>query len=158
LAEQGRSAAPEGSFLDRNRSAWTVLEATVAAAVVVEVVGIVDVVEVVLVVGMVVDIGVEVVDAVDQAENTTLGSRVEVQRAQSRVADAQGERRDFVAEEGRIAEVVVYTIVVVAGEVCWELAAGVGIESIVVGTQRQDELAEGRAVEGKAVGHIAGAG
>jgi hypothetical protein len=147
----------EGNSLDRNRSAWRVLEATVVAEVVVEVAGIVDVAGVVLVAGRAVGIGVEVVDAVDQAESTTPGLRVEVQKAQSRVVDAQGERRDFAVEEERIVEVVAYMIVVVADEACWEPAAGAGIESIVVGTQHREELAEGRAVEDKAVEHIAGA-
>jgi hypothetical protein len=93
-------------------------EATVAAEVVAEIAGIVDVAGVALVAGKVADIGVEVVDAVDQAESTTLGLRVVVQKAQSRAVDAQGERRDFAVEEGRIVEVVANMIVVVADEVC----------------------------------------
>jgi hypothetical protein len=152
LAEQGHSAVLEGNFLGRNRSAWRVPEAIVAAEVVVEVASIDDA-EVVLVVGRVVGIGVGVVGVVEQAENMTLGSRVEVQKAQSRVAGGQGERLDFAAEEGRIVEVVANMIVVAADGVCRELVAGAGIESIVVDMQLREVLAEGRAV-----GHMVDAG
>jgi hypothetical protein len=151
-AEQGHSAVLEGNFLGRNRSAWRVPEAIVAAEVVVEVASIDDA-EVVLVVGRVVGIGVGVVGVVEQAENMTLGSRVEVQKAQSRVAGGQGERLDFAAEEGRIVEVVANMIVVAADGVCRELVAGAGIESIVVDMQLREVLAEGRAV-----GHMVDAG
>jgi hypothetical protein len=137
----------EGNFLGRNRFASRVLEAIVAAEVVVGVASIVDVAEAVLVVGRAADIGVEVVGVVGQAENTTLGSRAEVQKAQSRVAGVQGERRGFAVEEGRIVEVAVNMIVVVADEVCRELVAVAGIESIVVDMQLREVPAEGRAVE-----------
>jgi hypothetical protein len=120
LAEQGHSAVLEGNFLGRNRSAWRVPEAIVAAEVVVEVASIVDA-EVVLVVGRVVGIGVGVVGG-------------------------QGERLDVAAEEGRIVEVVANMIVVAADGVCRELVAGAGIESIVVDMQLREVLAEGRAV------------
>lgn len=129
------------------------LEATAAAEIVVGVVSIVDVAEVAPVADRVVDIGVEVVGVAEQAEHTTLGSRAEVQKAQSRIVGDQRERRGFAVEAGRIAEVAVNRIVVVANEVCWGLVGGVGIESIVVDMQLREGLAEGRAVE-----NIAGAG
>jgi hypothetical protein len=138
LAEQGHSAVLEGNFLGRNRSAWRVPEAIVAAEVVVEVASIVDA-EVVLVVGRVV--------------GRVVGIGVEVQKAQSRVAGGQGERLDFAVEEGRIVEVVANMIVVAADGVCRELVAGAGIESIVVDMQLREVLAEGRAV-----GHMVDAG
>jgi hypothetical protein len=153
LAAQGHSAVLEGNFLGRNRSAWRVPEAIVAVEVVVGVAGIVDVAEAVLVVGRAVGIGVGVVDAVGQAENTTQGSRVEVQKVQSRAAGGQGERLDFAVEKGRIVEVVANMIVVVADGVCRALVAVAGIESIVVDMQLREVPAEGRAVE-----HMAGAG
>jgi hypothetical protein len=152
LAEQGHSAVLEGNSLGRNRSVWRAPEAIVAAEVVVEVAGIVDVVEVVLV-GRAVGIGVGVVGAVGRVVNTTLGLRVEGLKAQSKVAGGQGERRGFAVEEGRIVEVVANMIVVVADEVCRELVAGAGIESIVVDMQLREVPAEGRAVE-----HMVGAG
>jgi hypothetical protein len=151
LAEQGHSAVLEGNFLGRNRSAWRVPEAIVE--VVVGVANIVDVAEAVLVVGRAVGIGVGVVDAVGQAENTTQGSRVEVQKVQSRAAGGQGERPGFAVEWGRIVEVVANMIVVVADGVCRALVAVAGIESIVVDMQLREVPAEGMAVE-----RMAGAG
>jgi hypothetical protein len=143
----------EGNSLDHSRCEWKELEAIVAAEAVAEVAGIVGVAEVVLVVGKAVGIGVVVVvDVVGEAEYTTLGLRVEGQKAQSRIAGVQEERRGFAVEEGRIVEVVANSLVV-AGEECWGLAAGAGIESIVVDTQTREGLVEGRAVE-----HMAGAG
>ena len=123
------------------------LEATAAAEIVVGVVSIVDVAEVAPVADRVVDIGVEVVGVAEQAEHTTLGSRAEVQKAQSRIVGDQRERRGFAVEAGRIAEVAVNRIVVVANEVCWGLVGGAGIEGIVVDIRRLEELAEGRVVE-----------
>jgi hypothetical protein len=151
-AEQGHSAVLEGNFLGRNRSAWRVPEAIVAAEVVVEVASIVDVAEVALV-GRAVGIGVEVVGDVGQAGNMTLGLRVEGRKAQSRVAGGQGERRGFAVEEGRIVEVVANMIVVVADGECRELVVVAGIEGIVVDMQLRGVPAGGRAV-----GHMAGAG
>jgi hypothetical protein len=166
LAEQGHSAVLEGNFLGRNRSAWRVPEAIVEvvvgvanivdvaeAVLVVGVANIVDVAEAVLVVGRAVGIGVGVVDAVGQAENTTQGSRVEVQKVQSRAAGGQGERPGFAVEWGRIVEVVANMIVVVADGVCRALVAVAGIESIVVDMQLREVPAEGMAVE-----RMAGAG
>jgi hypothetical protein len=147
LAEQGHSVVLEGNFLGRNRSAWKVPEAIVAVEVVVEVAGTVDVAEAVLVVDRAVGIGVGAADVVGQAGNMTLGSRVEVQKAQSRVVGDQGERQGFAVEEGRIVEVVANMIVVVADGVCRELVAGAGIESIVVDMQLREVPAEDRAVE-----------
>lgn len=123
------------------------LEATAAAEIVVEVANIVDVAEVAPVVGRAVGIGVGVVDVVEQAENMTLGSRVEVQKAQSKIVGDPRERRGFAVEEERIAGVAVNRIVVVANEVCWGLVGGAGIEGIVVDIRRLEELAEGRVVE-----------
>lgn len=123
------------------------LEATAAAEIVVEVANIVDVAEVAPVVGRAVGIGVGVVDVVEQAENMTLGSRVEVQKAQSKIVGDQRERRGFAVEEERIAGIAVNRIVVVANEVCWGLVGGAGIEGIVVDMRRLEELAEGRVVE-----------
>ena len=147
LAEQGRFVVLEGNFLDHSRYEWRASEATAAAEVAVaEVASIVGVAEEVLVVGRAVGIEVGVVDVVEEAENMTLGLRVEGQKAQSRVVGAQGERRDFAVESGHIVGVVANSLVV-ADEECWELVAGVGTESIVVGRQIREELAEGRAAE-----------
>ena len=153
LAEQGRSEVLEGNSLDHIRSAWKVPEATAAAEMVAEVANIVGAAEVALVADKAVGIEVGVVDAVGRAENTTLGSRVEEQKAQSKIAGDQREKPGFAVEEERIVEVVASMIVVVANEECWGLVGGAGIESIVVGKQRREEPAEGTAV-----GHIADAG
>ena len=123
------------------------LEATAAAEIVAGVAGIVDIAEVAPVVGRAVGIGVGVVDVVEQAENMTLGSRAEVQKAQSKIVGDQRERRGFAVEAGRIVEVAVNRIVVVADEECWGLVGGAGIEGIVVDMRRLEELAEGRVVE-----------
>lgn len=123
------------------------LEATAAAEIVGEVANIVGAAEVAPAVGRAVGIGVGVVDVVEQAENMTLGSRVEVQKAQSKIVGDPRERRGFAVEEERIAGVAVNRIVVVANEVCWGLVGGAGIEGIVVDIRRLEELAEGRVVE-----------
>ena len=155
LAGQGRSEVLEGNSLDHIHYAWKVLEATAAAAaeIVAEVANIVGAAEVALVADKAVGIEVGVVDAVGRAENTTLGSRVEEQKAQSKIAGDQREKPGFAVEEERIVEVVASMIVVVANEECWGLVGGAGIESIVVGKQRREEPAEGTAV-----GHIADVG
>lgn len=128
------------------------LGATAAAEIVAEVASIVDAAEVAPAVGRAVGSEVGVVGVVEQAENTTLGSQVEEQKAQNRIAGAQREKQGSAVEEERIAEVVGNRIVVVADEVCWELVGGAGTESIVVDRRRREELVEGRAVE-----HIADA-
>lgn len=128
------------------------LEATPAAEIVAEVANIVDAAGVAPAVGRAVGSEVGVVGVVEQAENTTLGSQVEEQKAQSRIAGAQREKQGFAVGEERIAEVVGNRIVAVADEVCWKLVGGAGTASIAVDMRRREELVEGRAVE-----HIADA-
>lgn len=141
-----------GSFPDRSHCASRAPEATVAA-VVVEVASIVGVAEeVVLAADRVAGIGVGVADAVGQVANTIPGSRVEELMVQSTTVGVREERRDSAVEEGRIVEVVANRVVVV-DEVCLELVAGAGIESIVVDRQLREGLAEGRPV-----GHMVGVG
>lgn len=134
----------EGSSLDRSHCVLRVPEAIVAAGV--EVACIADAAEVAPAVDMAAGIGVGLVGVVGRVEDMTLGSQVEEQRAPSTIDDAREERQGFVAEWERIVGIVVNRIVVVDEE-CWELVAGAGIESIVVGMQPRQVLAVGSFVE-----------
>lgn len=112
LAVQEHSVVLEGSSLDHSHCVSRAPEATVAADV--EVACIADAAaEVAPVVGMAAGIGAGVVGVVERVENTTLGSRVEGQRAPSTIGDVQEARQGFAVEWGRIAEVVANRIVVV---------------------------------------------